>query len=217
MKIRTATPADAPHIARLMESVWQDEAADAAQIVRAIEQGNRSTWVAEEDGNLLGFIDAFGTTFWELDLMAVAPTAQGKGVGKQLTYRALEAGREAGFKVSRGLVAVSNDASQAVMRRMGLIPGGIATLYVYSGGGGDVTIPLLHPDMTPVQTFRYTGGWLNEPFTPETFRAAAGLCSQKQWEVVGAVIPDHDTNAIAAAAHAGYEKIGDYRWWTRAL
>jgi GNAT superfamily N-acetyltransferase len=217
MKIRNATPADAPHIARLMEAVWQDEPADPAHIVRTIEQGNRTTLVAEEQGHLLGFIDAFGTTFWELDLMAVDPAAQGKGIGKQLTYQALEAGQKAGFAVSRGLVAVSNDASQAVMRRMGLIPAGISTLYVFSGQPGENPTPVAHPDVTPVLTFRYTGGWLNDPFTLETFHGAAALRTVQQWDVVGAVIPDYDTLAIAAADSAGYQRIGDYRWWTKAL
>jgi GNAT superfamily N-acetyltransferase len=217
MKIRNATSADAPHIARLMETVWQDELADPAHIARAIERGNRTTLIAEESGQLLGFIDAFGTTFWELDLMAVGPAEQGKGIGKQLTYQALEAGRTTGFAVSRGLVAVSNDASQAVMRRMGLIPAGISTLYVFAGQSGENCAPVAHPDVTPVLTFRYTGGWLNDPFTLETFHGAAALRPVQQWDVVGAVIPDYDTTAIAAAQNAGYERIGDYRWWTKAL
>lgn len=217
MNLRNATPADAPAIARLMLAVWTDEPPDSAHIADVLEKGNRTTLVAEEDGTLLGFIDAFGTTFWELDLMAVDPAAQGKGIGKQLTYRALEAGRTKGLRVARGLVALSNIASQSVMRRMGLVPAGISTLYVFSKQGADVTIPLVHPDITEVQTFRYVGGWLNAPFTSESFRAAAALCPIKKWDVVGAVIPDDNTVALAAAQSAGYEKVGDYRWWTKAL
>lgn len=217
MNIRVATSADAPAIARLMLSVWSDEPADPARIVRVLEQGSRTTLVAEEDGKILGFIDTFGTTFWELDLMAVNPAAQGKGIGKQLTYRALESGRANGFRVARGLVALSNIASQSVMRRMGLIPAGISTLYVFSKHVTGVTTPLLHPNVTEVKTFRYSGGWLNEPFTPEMFRAATALCTSKNWDVVGAVISDYDTVALAAAESAGYEKAGDYRWWTKAL
>jgi GNAT superfamily N-acetyltransferase len=217
MNIRVATSTDAPAIARLMLAVWSDEAADSTHIAHVLEQGNRTTLVAEEDGNLLGFVDAFGTTFWELDLMAVDPAAQGKGIGKQLTYRALEEGSSKGFRVARGLVALANIASQSVMRHMGLIPAGISTLYVFSEQVADVTTPLLHPNVTEVQTFRYSGGWLTDPYIPEVFRAAAALCPTKKWDVVGAVIPDDDTVALAAAQSAGYEKVGDYRWWTKAL
>jgi hypothetical protein len=149
--------------------------------------------------------------------MAVDPAAQGKGIGKQLTYRALAEGSSNGFRVARGLVALSNIASQSVMRRMGLIPSGISTLYLFSEQVADVTIPLVHPNVTDVQTFRYSGGWLNEPFTSEMFRAAAALCPIKKWDVVGAVIPDYDIVALAAAQSGGYEKVGDYRWWTKSL
>ncbi len=217
MNIRVATSADAPAIARLMLEVWGDEPADSTHIAHVLEQGNHTTLVAEDDGKMLGFIDAFGTTFWELDLMAVDPAARGKGIGKQLTFRALESGRANGFRVARGLVAISNIASQSVMRRMGLIPAGISTLYVFSAHVCDVTIPLVHPNVTEVQTFRYTGGWLTEPFTSEMFRAAAALCPIKKWDVVGAVIPDYDTVALVAAQSAGYENVGDYRWWTTVL
>lgn len=217
MKLRNATPADAETIASLMLAVWRDEPPNAAHIAQTIELGNRTTLVAEADGELLAFIDAFGTAYWELDLMAVAPAAQGKGIGKQLTYAALESGKQAGFRVARGLVAVSNDASQGVMRRMGLIPAGISTLYVCSAPSDTVTIPLGEVRVTEVRTFRYLGGWLNAPFTSELFRVAAALCPLKKWDVVGAVIPDVEADALAAAQSAGYEKVGDYRWWTKAL
>ncbi len=64
------------------------------------------SWVAEADGELLGFVQAFRRDrLWVLSLFAVAPAAQGTGLGRELLGRALAYGDPS----DPGLIVSSRD------------------------------------------------------------------------------------------------------------
>ncbi len=217
MQIRAAHPNDATGIARIMAAVWPEEPPDVDRIAAALGRGTRSTVVAENNGTIVGFIDAFGTDFWELDLMAVDPAAQRQGIGKRLTDAVLQAGKAKGYTRTRGLIAVDNIASQQNVSRMRLTHDNVVcALYVKSEGQAMVDVEV-ETFLTPVETFRYRGGWVHPPFTETTLANAAAVRATQGWEIVGAVIPATHHVAIAAAQRLGYEHGGDYRWWTMAL
>lgn len=215
--IRQARPDDAAAIARIMETVWPEEPPVADRIAAAIERGNRSTYVAENESGVVGFIDAFGTDFWELDLMVVDPIVQRQGIGKRLTDAVLQDGKVRGYTTTRGLIAVNNVASQQNVSRLGLAHDEVmCSLYVTSEGH-HASDGEGNASLTPVETFRYRGGWVNEPFTEDTLAAAVRIRTEREWDVVGAVIPVTEEEAIAAAQRLGYEHVGDYHWWTMTL
>jgi ribosomal protein S18 acetylase RimI-like enzyme len=59
----------------------------AAEHILALEADPRQrAWVAEEDGQIVGFVSAFDThsldgSRWEIDELAVLPAWQGRGIG----------------------------------------------------------------------------------------------------------------------------------------
>ena len=118
--VRAALPADATGIARVALEVWPDETLDEAHVGRLIGEGRRATQVAELDGEVVGFVDGFltetanGEPRWEVDLLAVSPRAQGRGVGKLLVRASLDAARGFGARMARGLIRVDNVASERV-------------------------------------------------------------------------------------------------------
>jgi ribosomal protein S18 acetylase RimI-like enzyme len=98
-------------------------------------------WVAEEDGQVVGFVSAFATHSlatgrWEVDELAVHPKAQGRGIGTALVICAVESGsRQAGLSQARALVAVDNDASARVFHKCGFAPVATVHLLLYSVAG----------------------------------------------------------------------------------
>ena len=84
--------------------------AKAAQWVsrttRFVEQDAKGCWVADRDGEMLGFATSFRRdTTWFLATFAVRPEAQGQGLGKALLHTALDHSRGA----LRGMLSASDD------------------------------------------------------------------------------------------------------------
>jgi ribosomal protein S18 acetylase RimI-like enzyme len=98
-------------------------------------------WVAEEGGQVVGFVSAFAThslatSRWEVDELAVHPKAQGRGIGAALVACVVEGGtRQAGLSQARALVAVKNDASARVFHKCGFAPVATVHLLLYSVAG----------------------------------------------------------------------------------
>ncbi|MDH2416689.1 GNAT family N-acetyltransferase [Nocardioides sp. CER19] len=107
----TATRAAAvPHMPPAMHTAEEDVTHFSALIV----DGEHETWVAEQDGRVLGF--AILTATW-LDGLYVRPDAQGRGVGTALLQLA-QALRPDGF----GLwVFESNTPARALYERHGFV------------------------------------------------------------------------------------------------
>ena len=92
-------------------------------------------FVAERDGELIGFCTVSfdeDSKVGEIDLNAVRPDQQGKGVGAKMFEHALDLMREAGMKVAT--VGTGGDPSHAPARRAyekaGFVPG-IPNVYLY--------------------------------------------------------------------------------------
>lgn len=73
--------------------------------LRVLPTSARNTWVAEQDGVIVGFVElAAARPVGELDKLFVDPSAMGSGVGRALLERALDAARH------RGLTALELDS-----------------------------------------------------------------------------------------------------------
>ncbi len=211
-------PEDATSIARVALEVWPDEALDAEHISRLIVEGNRSTQIAELDGEVVGFVDGFltetasGEPRWEVDLLAVSPRAQGHGLGRALVHASLASGRDAGARVARGLIRVDNVASERVFAANDFDADEAASqLWVGTGLGFATPDHGMH--VVQVRTFLYDGLWLEQVNVAGLRRLRATASS----DAVGAVIPVIEADSINAAADAGLSHAVDYCFWTRRL
>lgn len=216
MSFRIATHSDAPGIAQVLRSVWPDDTADPARIATATAQPNAHTLVALDDERIVGFVSGFTTVSalaerrLEVDLLAVAPSHQGRGIGRELVRHLTDMAADCDF--ARALIRIGNVGSERAFAACGYqVEPMMHTLFVADAQGqGDVAVMEgLH--LVPVETCTYSGFWLEGQRTRDSLRAAPFLLGVEQG-IVGAVIPADDVPALEPES-AGYERIGDYRWW----
>jgi ribosomal protein S18 acetylase RimI-like enzyme len=102
-----ATASDAQAIVDLDAATFGDCPYTAEYILRLESDPGQYAWLAQESDIVVGFVSAFGTHSlaagrWEIDALAVHPSAQGRGVGTALVARALQEGnRRAGQREDR--------------------------------------------------------------------------------------------------------------------
>jgi GNAT superfamily N-acetyltransferase len=217
-RIRDARSDDAAAIVAVAAEVWPEEPLDADQISCLIADGGRATSVAELGGQTVGFVDGFLTTTaegvarWEVDLLAVSPRAQGRGLGRLLVAASIDAAIRTGATTARGLIRVGNVASERVFAACGFAPDERASqLWISTNLALSEGDPSMH--IVQVRTFRYIGIWL------EALRAdvLGQLQPSVSVRVIGAVIPVDERDVIAAAERAGMSREGEYRFWHRDL
>jgi GNAT superfamily N-acetyltransferase len=215
--IRPAQPEDARAIVAVAAEVWPEEWLDPAFIAGLIGEGGRATLLAELGGRVVGFVDGFATRTgdgrvrWEVDLLAVSPSAQGQGIGRQLVRASVTAGARGDAELTRGLVRVGNLASERVFAACGFLPDrDVCELWTGEGLRTDAPGGM---HIVPVWTFRYAGNWLEEV-------TAAGLRALQPngtSDMAGTLIPVTDTAALEAAASANLTASGRYRFWRRSV
>ena len=104
MRLRTATPADAPRLTGLVEAAYARYVERLGRPPRPMTEDNeevveqRAVTVAERDGSIIGLI-VLGTDEegFLVENVAVDPAEQGTGVGRLLLEHAEEEARRAGF------------------------------------------------------------------------------------------------------------------------
>ncbi|MBZ0277604.1 MAG: GNAT family N-acetyltransferase [Anaerolineae bacterium] len=224
--LRPAIVEDAPGIARLKQVVWADEVSESDRVARVIVSGKHSTLVAECDGEMIGFVDLFMTRSitnearWEVDLLAVHPDCRGRGVGTALVQASTQAGQSLGATLARGLVQTQNIASQKAFERCGYIRDREAHILCVAGrpgtsdsddGAGAIRIP--------VQTFNYTGLWLEGVLNPSVFAAARAALhiAPGNYELAGTLIPASNQALLDMAAESGYDHIAEFSWWQQSF
>ena len=90
-----------------------------------VRTGGQRVWVAVAERSIVGFVSAFATHSlagdrWEIDELAVRPSAQGRGTGTALVRQAL-CGTPSALP-ARAVIAVSNVASQRTFAKNGFSP-----------------------------------------------------------------------------------------------
>lgn len=220
IKIKPATPADAPGIAAVKSRVWPAETADPARISTAITDPAHAAFVAVDGETVVGFADGFSTRSregqnrWEVDLLAVDPDYQGRKLGFRLVEACTLAGRERGAILARGLIHIENIASQKTFARYGYtVDETICNLRVCTEA---TPSPVAPPDglhLLVVNTFGYRGLWLEGDLSEAGFIAAKSTLCAGQHDVAGAIIPAAQTEINAIAEEQGFEPVGTYQWW----
>lgn len=150
VRIREADPKDAEAIAGIHVRSWQsayrglltDEYLDGLSVPERLEQhraalsspGEHRTWVAEEDGVVVGFAvtgpsqdaDADERT-GELYAVYLEPDRFGHGIGRQLSDHAARDLRERGFTTATLWVLESNEGARRFYEREGWTADGLTT------------------------------------------------------------------------------------------
>ncbi|GAB4479868.1 MAG: hypothetical protein Kow00124_25990 [Anaerolineae bacterium] len=228
--IRPALPGDLEGIRSIIRAVWGVDLLPESFYAQ-IEGPDAAIWVAA-DGTVEGFISGFksvgleGVHRWELDLLAVAPGSQGRGLGRLLVEAAWQDAVARGVDLVRGLVRYDNLASSEVFKAAGFTSDGrLHDLYLWLPWDGEPVTPALPPGvlLLPVETLTYRGLWVEglDPvrLTPDEQReaviAARVQTAAEKRRNAGAVIPaalEHHLDPLLrdeAALH------GVYHWWTR--
>lgn len=220
LSLRRACPADAVAIADIAETCFGD-AFDSQRIRRLLETDNRDCFVARDAGGLLAFADHFITGSardqrrLELDLLAVAPRAQGQGLGRRLLGKSVSLARQRDVAVLRALVRSDNLAMRRLCCSAGLKPSELEfNLYVAA--------PAAQPQqpqevgaahLIAVETFAYSGIWLEGAITRAAIGWALSAAHARGMHTVGALLAQGEGNAAALLADCGFQLLGSFNWW----
>lgn len=215
--VRAAMPQDAQTIAEIIRLAFHEEA-NSEQIQRLIDSESHHSYVAASD-KVVGFVDGFSTLApdgkkrLELDLIAVHPDFSGQGIGKQLIQVFSE--NVLNVDMIRALVAVNNNPMHRAMKATGYqLNPQVHALYIASCAGEKVeNPPKIH--LIPVETFTYCGIWLEGEISTEAILAAQYQCQKLAYDIVGAVVPTENAQAVETLNDANFEYIKDFQWWTR--
>lgn len=215
--LRNASIQDAAALVRIVERSLGDKI-DIVHIQSVLTDPSRISIVGESGGEVVGFAYGFltraldGTLRWELDLLAVTPEVQGKGLGRVLIEACTNEGWHLNAQLARALIAVDNFASQRAFATVGYRCEAIVQgLFLIDGCAGNLHLAQPdHPQIVPVRTLTYEGVWLEGVLTHELVNAALATA-----RLAGAVIPMNDKECRALLVNCGFRLIGEYQWWLR--
>lgn len=218
--IRPAMPEDARAIATIAAATKLASIDADSPRARKILSENR-TFVATAQSEVIGFVDGFitldggGNRRFELDLLAVAPAAQGRGVGGRLTAACVAAAVAGGARQLRALVRCDNTTMHRFCRRQGFKRSARCfNLYV-----ADAHAPMHRARrhaarLLPVDTLGYAGIWLEGSVSQEAIDSAHRLASQCGASLIGAVIPSSASAVADLLASNSFRHVSQYHWWT---
>jgi N-acetylglutamate synthase-like GNAT family acetyltransferase len=222
--LRHATPEDAHAINRIIKTVWPDDAKSDDFVADVIAMPEHVTQIASVDGIIAGFVSAFPTVSeekesrWEVDLLAVDPVYSRRRIAHRLVAASTEAGRLKGLNLARALTFVDNNAVFDTFSDSGYTRSDqLFALYVCLSPSESSLDPPVLPNVIPVTTLTYGGGWLTGELIPEALTAGRFLLGKYEWDLVGAVFPTSRHDLIKAAEAENYRLTGHYYWWTRYL
>jgi ribosomal protein S18 acetylase RimI-like enzyme len=232
VKIRHATTADITGIEDVVQAVWNDETVLPEVAEAQIEHPDASLWVADDDGQIAGFVSGFLTTSyegekrWDVDLIAVRPSDQSEGLGRSLiaTIWIDAQAHEAAY--ARALVRNDNLASQRAFSLAGFETDRRSLrLYVWSPweyGEPGMQLPF-GVSLLPVDTLTYRGLWI-EGFDPAmvspdeqraVISAARAQVAEEDRFNTSALIPARTERRLADDLRSMAIVKGTYHWWRK--
>ncbi|MEM7114232.1 MAG: GNAT family N-acetyltransferase [Chloroflexota bacterium] len=222
--IRQATLADAQAIAKVKQAVWPDEAApQESLIVAALQTATHQTFLAFVQEALAGFVSCFATVSvagvvrWEIDLLAVHPDFRRRGIAGRLMKTAVST-PPSDATLTRGLIEVSNIGSQRSFARHGFqTDGTVHTLCISTNVPATLTPLPAEAHLVPVNTFNYSGLWIEGALSPAVLAAGESERVAQQRELVGVLIPESNPATHDYAVQNQFIVVGRYQWWERLL
>lgn len=220
MDIRLAQQGDLAAILHVKQATWPEEAVNPVYVADVLRDSGHVTHLAVVDGGIAGFIDGFltlaadGVRRWEADLLAVHPDYRNRGLAVRLVAENTRAGLEMGADMARALIRLDNTGSQRTFGRSGYIcDQNECTMYV-SPDSPDSAVDLSpNTYLVPVSTINYRGLWVEGELSTDSLRYAQQVREQHGYDLVGAVIPNNQREAVHAAIQSGFTLVGGYQWW----
>ena len=225
-EIRSATVNDAEAIGGIIKAVWPESEINIGRIESVIRNVEHSTMVARVEGVLVGFVDGFMTTTaegarrWEVDLLAVHPEYQRRGIAAALIMANTQEGQQRGTALARGLVAIDNVGSQKSFARCGYeVDETICALMVSASRSHEPLgqIEITKASIFEVHTMNYTGLWIEGERSPRSLKQGKHQLATTDYDLVGAVIHEDEEELIEESQEIGYESVGRFQWWLRPL
>ena len=214
--IRLARPDDQATIARIAFAAFDERIRSYAE---HLDSG--VILAAELDGAVVGFAACFctksaaGEKRFELDLLAVDPTARGMGVATALTRRCICEARARGADLIRALVRCDNIGMARASKRAGLsrMPKS-QRLFVRNATTPEEPVESAHvAHLVLVDTLTYSGVWMEGRLSQAAIDGADRLARDESRTRIGAVVPVCDEKSGQLLRKHGFVAIGDFDWW----
>jgi N-acetylglutamate synthase-like GNAT family acetyltransferase len=226
VEIRRASVDDVAGIAAIIQDVWAQEI-DLPYCHDLISAEKQHVWVAEQSGEIAGFVAGFLTTGrdnlrrWEVDLLAVRTTSQGQRLGQRLVEAITVDAETQHVDLIRGLIRVGNIASQRSFERAGYHTDEQTYKMVFwSPQKSDAKLPADEAIIAiPVDTLTYRGLWLEGLELPRI------TDSLRRATIIGGQALAGQEGRLSASALIPIEKIlledltqyatihGHHQWW----
>ncbi|MYF99383.1 GNAT family N-acetyltransferase [Candidatus Poribacteria bacterium] len=165
LDVRLAQPDDAEAINRILQETWKVSLLFDV-FTDHISSPVHKVLVAVKDGEVAGFLSAFLVSKpmlqWEIDLIVVYATSQGKGIGTKLIKEALTYGSNLGAYRAKASIRVDNHASQRAFCKAGFTTDTqvLNLLLWYPLACEPVSYVPETVSLIPVDTFIYRGLWI---------------------------------------------------------
>lgn len=228
--IRLANPDDAQAIHLILQETWGDSLLFDV-FIDHISSPEHQVFVAVEAGEVVGFLSAFlvpsTTPRWEIDLIIVCSTSQGKGIGTSLIEEALTYGSNLKVPWATASIRIDNYASQRAFSKTGFTTDAqVGSLFLWNPLACQPTINV--PEIVhfiPVDTLTYRGLWIEgliESQLPlkrqhSVIRAAQSRISHEDRMNTGMFIPDSLKQMIAPNLLISATNHGQYHRWEYAF
>ena len=228
--IRLAQLDDAETVHRILHEAW-GESLLFDVFSDHISSPEHQVFVAVEAGEVAGFLSAFlvpePMSRWEIDLIIVRATSQGKGIGTSLIEKALTYGSRLGVRSAKASIRIDNYASQRAFSKVGFTTDAqVRSLLLWNPLAWKFTTNV--PEtvrLIPVDTLTYRGLWIEgvtEPQLPQqaqrdVIRTAQSRIFDEDRLNTGMFIPDDLKGIIAPDLLTTATNHGQYYRWQYAF
>ena len=226
LDIRSARPDDAQAIHLILQETWAESLLFDV-FTDHISLPEHQAFVAVEAGKVVGFLSAFlvssATPRWEIDLVVVCSTSQGKGIGTSLIESALAYGSDLGVHWAKASIRIDNYASQRAFSKAGFTTDAqVGNVFVWDplACKSDTNVPkTVH--LIPVNTLTYRGLWiegfsksqLSEKEQHSVIRTARNSIFHEDRISTGVFIPGSLKQTIAPDLLTAATDFGQYHRW----
>ena len=226
LDIRLAQPDDAEAIHRILQETW-GESLLFDVFADHISSPEHQVFVAVEDGEVVGFLSAFlvssPTPRWEIDLIIVRSTIQGRGIGTSLIEEALTYGSNLGVRWAKASIRIDNYASQRAFFKAGFTTDAqVRSLFIWDplACKSTTNVPeTVH--LIPVDTLMYRGLWIEgfvESQLPRkeqhnVIREARNSIFHEDRLNTGIFMPDSFKHTLAPDLLTSATDFGQYHRW----